>query len=139
LVSWALSPSLLPSSESFVVESFNFADEASFPPSRGFDNEELGRELAVDLRTRGVAFGVGLLREIDPLATRVVPDPFEGVVVGGRVELDVVPDTLTGRLAGRLGVVVDMVWSLDTILAKGKQDLSSYWVYLFYFVTSSFP
>lgn len=79
------------------------AEDASLVPSRGLDSDELGRELAVVRLTRGSALGLGFEREIEPFATRVVPDEFLSSEGGERVEGVAALDTLAGRLAGRTG------------------------------------
>jgi hypothetical protein len=70
-------------------------------PSRGLDSDELGRELAVVRLTGGSTLGLGFEREIEPFATRVVPDEFLLSEGGERVEDVATLDTLAGRLAGR--------------------------------------
>jgi hypothetical protein len=86
--------------------------------------------LAAALRTGGVAFGAGLVRDIDPFAVRVVPDPegfvgggvalpappwddveFVDVVGGGR-ESDAELEILAGRRVGRAGGEVVAMSSL---------------------------
>lgn len=75
------------------------------------ERDELGRdELAVALRIGGVALGLGLVRDIEPFATRVVPEGVlaDGVLVSfatAEAERATVPalDTLAGRLGGRVG------------------------------------
>lgn len=82
--------------------------------SRGLDKDELGRELAVVLRTGGIAFGLGIVREIDPFATSVVPDGFLSSPGGERVAVVAVPDTLAARRTGRAGgAVVAIIYVQD--------------------------
>ena len=86
--------------------------------SLGLERAELGRdELAVALRTGGVAFGPGDVREIDPLATRVVVPAVGAPLVSlapVEVERAVAPvfDTLAGRLGGRVGGDVVAIYGI---------------------------
>jgi hypothetical protein len=97
------------------------------------DNEELGRDeladtfaLAVVLRTGGVAFGPGLVRDIEPFAVSVVvPTPLVGLVGGGvdrpcacpcpwddAEESDVELEILAGRRGGRVGGEVVVIYRI---------------------------
>lgn len=88
--------------------------DTSLVASRGLDKDELGRELAVVLRTGGIAFGLGIVREIDPFATSVVPDGFLSSPGGERVAVVAVPDTLAARRTGRAGgAVVAIIYVQD--------------------------
>lgn len=88
--------------------------------SLGFERAELGRdELAVALRMGGVALGLGLVREIEPFATKVVPEeelaaPLDSLAAAVEAERAVFPvlDTVGGRLGGRVGGDVVVIYQI---------------------------